>query len=44
MMQSGPFQTIDSSERETVMGEGGTDDILTQKVYGELVILIYTCH
>ena len=44
MVQSGPFHTIDSSERETVTGEGGTDDILAQKVYGELVILIHTCH
>lgn len=37
-MQCGPFYTIDSSDRETVTGEGegGTDDILAQTVYGEL--------
>ena len=40
-MQCGPFHTIDSSDRQTVTGEGGTDDILAQTVYSELGIFIH---
>ena len=42
-LSSLPF-TAGSSERETMTGKVDKDAIMAQKVYGELVILIYAYH
>ena len=38
-VHSNPLLNLGPSQSETVSGKVGNDDILTQKVYGELVTL-----